>query len=332
MTFTMFRMLLQQLLIRILDLSFAHTVYWMMKTKPVIFGEDVELFCNYNKTSNHSCDECTKRWHLYLASDFKLLSFNGFPSEISKYNTTDSPDGFGLVIKNFSEQDLTGSYRCSYGFENDRKTLDIGNDYECYPMNSTLDSRYSFNDHTILTMGVDFKEVHPYPNCTTSFNSKDITSKVITKSELIQLFYKVTFTLTLNIKDYGFCKGVLHMTCLIGSKQLDPIKTTFDECFDNKNQWVIIASLIACVSIIAIMCIVICRNKRCRNKLKDALPCTKSTRETDSNEMTDFVDEKNKSGEKSYMRIQTKRTTEAMIVTDIQDCDLLACQDFSEMT
>lgn len=60
--------------------------------------------------------------------------------------------------------------------------------------------------------------------------SKDVTSKVITKSELIQLFYKVTFHLTLNIKDYGFCKGDLHVTCLIGSRQLNPIKTTFDEC------------------------------------------------------------------------------------------------------
>ncbi|XP_071172969.1 uncharacterized protein [Mytilus edulis] len=304
----MFRGIFQQFLFRILDLQFACTVYWVLKTKPVIFGEDVELFCNYNKTTNYSCDECTKRWHLYLASDFKLLSFNGFPSEISKYNTTDGPDGFGLVIKNFSKQDLTGSYRCSYGFENDRKNLDIGNDYECYPINNyTLHRRFSFNDHTILSMGVDFKEVHPFPNCTTSVNSEDVTSKVITKSELIQLFYKVTLHLTLNIKYYGFCKGNLHVTCLIGSKQLNPIKETFDECLDNKNQWIIIGSIIACVSILAIICIVICWNKRCRNRLKDALPCTRITREADLNEMynlpvsrTDLAGTTNK-GEQKFL-------------------------------
>ncbi|XP_052062851.1 uncharacterized protein LOC127702610 isoform X3 [Mytilus californianus] len=274
-------MLLQQFLIRMLDLSFVHTVYWILKTKPVIFSEDVELFCNYNKTTNHSCDECTKRWHLYLASDFKLLSFNGFPSESSKYNTTESPGGFGLVIKNFSEQDLKGSYRCSYGFENDRKYLDIGNDYEYYPMNNTLDSRYSINDHKTLTIRVDFKEVHPYPNCTISFHSKDITSDVIAESEVIQLFYRVTFTLSSNIEDYGFCKGDLHMICLIGSKQIDPIKTTFDECLENNRQWAIIGGPIACVSIFVITCIVICRNTRCRNRFKDALPCKMCTGETD---------------------------------------------------
>lgn len=37
-------------------------------------------------------------------------------------------------------------------------------------MNNTLDSRFSFNDYTILSIGVDFKEVHPFPNCTTSVN------------------------------------------------------------------------------------------------------------------------------------------------------------------
>ncbi|XP_063443328.1 uncharacterized protein LOC134723706 [Mytilus trossulus] len=283
----MLRKIFQHFLFGTLDLQFVCTVYWVLKTKPVIFGEDVELFCSYNKTTNHSCDECTKRWHLYLASDFKLLSFNGFPSEISKYNTTEGPDGFGLVIKNFSKQDLKGSYRCSYGFENDRKNLDIGNDYEYLPMNNTLDSQFSFNDHTTLSMGVDFKEVHPFPNCTTSVNSKDVTSKVIIKSELIQLFYKVTYHLTLNITDYGFCKGDFHVTCLIGSRQLDPINTIFDECLDNKNQWIIIGSIIACVSILAIICFVIYvyRNPRCRNRMKDALPCTIITREADLKEM-----------------------------------------------
>lgn len=39
-----------------------------------------------------------------------------------------------------------------------------------YPMNYTLDSRFSFNDHTILSMVVNFKEVHPFPNCITSVN------------------------------------------------------------------------------------------------------------------------------------------------------------------
>lgn len=55
---------------------------------------------------------------------------------------------------------------------------------------------------------------------------------------------------------------------------------------DNKNQWIRIGSIIACVSILAIVCIVIYSNTRCRNRLKDNLPCTKSsTRETDSKEM-----------------------------------------------
>lgn len=83
------------------------------------------------------------------------------------------------------------------------------------------------------------------------------------------------------------------------------IKLFYSYFVDNKNQWVILASVIACVSILAIICIVIYRNKRCKNRLKDALPCTRSTREPESIELpdllvpsTDFVVATSKSGEK----------------------------------
>lgn len=83
------------------------------------------------------------------------------------------------------------------------------------------------------------------------------------------------------------------------------IKLFYLYFLDNKNQLVIIASVIACVSILAIICIVIYRNKRCRDRLKDALPCTRNTRDTESIELpdllvssTDFVVATSKSGEK----------------------------------
>lgn len=60
------------------------------------------------------CTKCRKVW--YGGPDFSLLSLDGFPSEyVSKYWPFVGKDGFEMIIRNFSTDDLNQEYICSIG-------------------------------------------------------------------------------------------------------------------------------------------------------------------------------------------------------------------------
>lgn len=54
----------------------------------------------------------TRKWDL----DDKLLSYNGYSTDNSKYTEELYSNGFGLVVHNFTESDLEKTYTCFYRF------------------------------------------------------------------------------------------------------------------------------------------------------------------------------------------------------------------------
>lgn len=80
--------------------------------KQIAYGENLELFCisdDYNMSSPKS-----KRW--YRGPEEKLLTFNNGSEDITKYNASVERNGFKLIFKNLTENDMNETYRCAYGF------------------------------------------------------------------------------------------------------------------------------------------------------------------------------------------------------------------------
>lgn len=66
----------------------------------------------------------TRKWDL----DDKLLSFNGYSINDSKYTEELFTSGFRLVVHNFTENYLEKTYTCVYGFLQNSTKLSLSND------------------------------------------------------------------------------------------------------------------------------------------------------------------------------------------------------------
>lgn len=99
------------------------SVYWEVKTNPIIFGKDVYLFCHLPR--NFSMDS-SRQWK----SGSSLLSFDEGPIDVNKYAGILDTDGFTLIIKYFAVEDFRRSYTCSYGFDKYTQILTTEN-YRC---------------------------------------------------------------------------------------------------------------------------------------------------------------------------------------------------------
>lgn len=97
-----------------------NAVYWIVQTNPVIFGQNVTLFCITANVEN-VCMKCPTRW--YGGTKLSLLSYNGYPSKNKKYVPSTGRDGFGIVITQFDREDLNVNYSCSFGPYFDKKNL-----------------------------------------------------------------------------------------------------------------------------------------------------------------------------------------------------------------
>lgn len=87
------------------------SVVWEVQKQISEYGEDLELNCiadNYNKSSDTS-----KRWY----QGQTLLTFNDGSEDNTKYNASLYSNGFKLIIKNLTKNDVNITYMCSDGFD-----------------------------------------------------------------------------------------------------------------------------------------------------------------------------------------------------------------------
>ncbi|VDI69283.1 Hypothetical predicted protein [Mytilus galloprovincialis] len=86
-------------------------VVWEVQKPISEYGEDLELNCiadNYNMSSQSS-----KRWY----QGQTLLTFNDGSEDNTKYNASLYSNGFKLMIKNLTKNDVNITYMCSDGFD-----------------------------------------------------------------------------------------------------------------------------------------------------------------------------------------------------------------------
>lgn len=98
-------------------------VKWSVQQKVNSYGQNLKLFC---KVDNCCVANMTKRWFggpeqkpLWLSSNKDSVE----KSENAKYIFTIEKNGFGLVIKNVTVEDMNVTYKCYYNFEEDSEML-----------------------------------------------------------------------------------------------------------------------------------------------------------------------------------------------------------------
>lgn len=101
---------------------------WEISEVPVIFGRDVKLTCKISDTKHKTSHSRRRMW--FGGPDYKTLSLDGKSPNISKYVTLNEKHSFSLIIKSLSPEDVNYYYRCSYGFYEYRKKLEINSDFE----------------------------------------------------------------------------------------------------------------------------------------------------------------------------------------------------------
>lgn len=104
-------------------------VKWEISELPVVFGRDVKLFCNTSAVTVKSINS-TRRRTWFGGPDNKILSVDGVSFDPSKYSVEMYHNGFSVIIKHLSIEDINHEYSCSYGFDEYSNSLSIEDNYE----------------------------------------------------------------------------------------------------------------------------------------------------------------------------------------------------------
>ena len=99
-------------------------------TKPGIFGQDVQLKCEF--PSHIKCSGYSRTWT--GGQRYALMTLNGVSSNDTKYQETkfENCTYSVLTIKSFDQTDVDIVYKCTYGFSSYERVLKLhSHDFEC---------------------------------------------------------------------------------------------------------------------------------------------------------------------------------------------------------
>lgn len=202
---------------------------WIVKSKPLIFGEDVQLSC-YGST----CQPNTiKKW--IGGPNYKLLCYVGYTADSSKYEmeVNDTDADFGLMIKNIAVEDTFCRYTCACGLDQYTNTLDLeGVDFIYPPV-----VKYNMSALKEGTYQVDIQmTVYPLPKCYITYQGNvtilNITSSTTSGHQL--RLYNVTINQTMDMEHYS-CYGTLFLKCDVEHRIYTLINQSIDICTEKKD-------------------------------------------------------------------------------------------------
>ncbi|CAG2247709.1 unnamed protein product [Mytilus edulis] len=198
-------------------------------TKPVVFGENVQLACTAKDTEIPLDQQPSRRWS---GGPFdKVLCMNAIPADPLKYYEVIGKDRYEyiLVIKNFSENDVGCEYKCIVGVDETRKTLQINEeDYEYIPSTETTTVTSSLM-YGHFSVDVHFDKVWPTPECEIIFEDVKYGNKAKMSKRKNGKLYSVDISLkhTLRKED---CTGEMLISCEIGTKHIEIQRKHFNRC------------------------------------------------------------------------------------------------------
>ncbi|XP_052063834.1 uncharacterized protein LOC127703793 [Mytilus californianus] len=245
---------------------------WNLKSKPLVFGEDVQLSCD-----GSACQPNTiKKW--IGGPSYKLLCYNGYSADSSKYAimVNDTIADFGMMIKNIAVEDTSCRYTCACGLHQHTETLDL----------EGVDYIYPPDIHNITTMKragkyqIDIQlNVYPFPKCFLTYernvipvNIFKLPTKHSFREDYFQL-YNVRIIYTLDMHSY-ICKGEILFTCNVGKRNYTLIRQSIDFCkdkMDNNDKYLIpLITIVAFASVVGLIYLIRYRYKRERGHPTDS--------------------------------------------------------------
>ncbi|CAC5378128.1 unnamed protein product [Mytilus coruscus] len=162
----------------------------------------------------------TRIW--FGGPDQKILSVDGVSFDPSKYLSEINYNGFSVIIKHFSIEDMNHEYRCSYGFDEYSNSLSIDDNYESNPTNQKQELNYTLR-YGILNVYILMKKVHPIPSCSICLKDTYLLSTLPSKVKKDELFYNVEFNTSHKVEHPG-C-GAFKVLCIVGSTKYILIDT-----------------------------------------------------------------------------------------------------------
>ncbi|XP_076106281.1 uncharacterized protein LOC143074963 isoform X2 [Mytilus galloprovincialis] len=209
-------------------------VTWNVKTKPILFGETLELVCKIFDEEN-LCKGSFQQW--YGSKQDTLLCQDGNCRNEEKYTFKNNANCINsLLIHNLSISDVDISYSCAFGRNEMKKGL-MMKDYTFLklPRNKSVSPSLTIND-SIVHVSLTINDIYPKPNCTIILHDKNITKKANISSTVtldgIFFTYKMHIMHAVSKKD---CGSLLIVSCYIGSFPVTNFSKELDNCTDKKN-------------------------------------------------------------------------------------------------
>ncbi|XP_071180699.1 uncharacterized protein [Mytilus edulis] len=203
--------------------------YLVMLTKPVVFGESVQLACMANETEIPLDKPHSRSWSggPYNA----LLCMNGVSADSSKYNEEKGKEKnqYNLKIRNFSVMDVNCEYKCVFGVDITRLTLHLNQkDYEYLPSRESTTVVSSLR-HGHFSVTITFVKVWPIPVCEIIFERLNFAKRIrVSKTKNGKLF-SANMSLEHVFKS-DVCSGDMLISCRIGTKNIEVGRKQFHTC------------------------------------------------------------------------------------------------------
>ncbi|XP_052067714.1 uncharacterized protein LOC127706990 [Mytilus californianus] len=195
----------------------------------LVFGQTVELVCHL-QGSLHLEDGSSRQWSGGAFN--KVLSLNGYSSDISKYQEIIKTNTeFRLRVLNFNESDANQYYKCVYGFKFNETKLDLTKKlYEYIPSESEIDTQFIVNNESeIVRTYVRFQKMYPVPQCVV-YSDKSSVNMTIESKTIIGLFLNVS--LNSEMKSAECCGREITIKCLVGTRVIIRRTMKIPECGD----------------------------------------------------------------------------------------------------
>ncbi|XP_071178107.1 uncharacterized protein [Mytilus edulis] len=212
----------------------SDNVTWEVKTKPILFGETLELLCKISEKGNE-CYGSFQQW--YGSKDDILLCQDGKCRNEEKYTVhKNSNCSYSLLIHNLSIHDVDISYSCAFGLNEMKKGL-MMKDYEFLklPRNRSVIPLVTTNN-SIVDVSLKMDDIYPVPKCTVKFkknHERDITNMSDISVNVTQdgIFYTYTMQIMQNVSQLE-CGSLLSVRCLIGSVVVTDLSKELNNCTD----------------------------------------------------------------------------------------------------
>ncbi|XP_063397466.1 uncharacterized protein LOC134681753 [Mytilus trossulus] len=198
-------------------------------TNPVVFNEKVQLACKANGTEIPLDKPHSRSWSggPYNA----LLCMNGISANRLKYNEIPGKDKsqYILEINSFSESDVDCEYKCQFGVDITRKTLQLNEeDYEYIPSPETTTVTATLQ-HGHFRVNVHFDKIWPTPICEIIFEKINFGKRIEMSKRKNGKLYAVDISLQHAFRKED-CNGEMVISCKIGTKHIEVQRKQFNTC------------------------------------------------------------------------------------------------------